>query len=103
MANVDIDADAGARIARLPGVQAEVGRRAAKVFTTSKRIVHVDHDRNMAKEGPHLRDTIFLTQDGTEWHVGSDARHALIEEFGDSPKHGGKHSYLRAALDAARG
>jgi hypothetical protein len=102
VASVDIDVDINARIARSADVQAEVGRRAAAVLATSKRIVHVDPDRDVAKDGPHLRDTLYLRQDGTEWHVGSDARHALPEEFGTSPRHGGQHSFLRAALDAAR-
>lgn len=102
MADVQIDGDIDARLLRDPGVQSEIKRRAHKVHDLSKRLVHVDPTRDVAKEGPHLRDTIYVRRVGNEWHVGSDKEYAQAEEFGDSPKHGGAHSFLRRALPAAK-
>lgn len=101
MAKVEIDGDINRLLARDDGVQAEIERRAKKVHALSTRIVHVDPEHDFAKEGPHLRDTIFVRRVGNTWHVGSNKRYALTEEFATSPRYGGVHSYLRAALPAA--
>ena len=101
MADLRIDAGIEDLIASSPEVQADMGRRARNTQAASKRVVHVDPKRNVAKYGPHLRDTIYAKQVGNEWRVGSDAEYAQAEEFGESPKHGGQHSFLRAAMNAA--
>ena len=76
-------------------------RRGNNVAANARRIVHVDPTRNVAKEGPHLRDTIEVVVEPDGVRVGSDAEYAQAEEFGDSPKHGGIHSFLRASLNSA--
>lgn len=94
MADVQIDGDIGARLMRDPDVQAEVERRAKNVHALSQRLVHV--------ESGDLKRSLYVRRVGNTWHVGSDKEYAQAEEFGDSPKHGGVHSFLRRALPAAK-
>ena len=101
VADLRLDAGIEDLIASSPEVQSDMRRRAASVAAASRRVVHVDPKRNVAKDGPHLRDTIYAKQVGNEWRVGSDAEYAEAEEFGDSPKHGGQHSFLRAVIHVA--